>query len=166
MVCPITTKRHAKKWNTEFSWRIFYMSITCQVPKWQYMTFRSLATFRHFEVCTQIKCFFLISIIQLSLNFFFIFENVFLLHASMCHEDTWSLQRLEARIISPGIAVTEDFDTCECLNQNSDPLQEQKILLTFECPFLLLNAFLNIFFLLPMFFPVETSLIFLATRCN
>lgn len=68
LVCPITTKRCAKKWNTEFSWLIYYMSIICQVHKWQNMTFHSLATFRHFEVCTQIKCF--SSIIQLFLNIF------------------------------------------------------------------------------------------------
>lgn len=107
---------------------------------------------------------FLISIIQLFLNIFF--ENVLLLHASTYHVNTWSQQRLEARIRFPGTAVTEDFDTCECLDQNPDPLQEQKMLLTLECPFLLLNAFLNIFFLLPMFSPVETSLIFLAMMCN
>lgn len=76
-----------------------------------------------------------------------------LLHASMYHVNTWSQQRLEARIRSPGTAVTEDFDTCECLDQNPDPLQEQKMLLTLECPFLLLNAFLNIFFSVAHVFP-------------
>lgn len=147
MVCPITAKRHAKKWNTEFTWRIYYMSIICHVHKWQYMTFRSLATFRHFEVCTQIK-FFFISIIQLFLNIFYFWECF----PSICLYvpcEYWSLQRLEASISSPGTAVTEDFDSCEWLEQNPDLLQEQKMLLTLKCPFFLLhNAVFNVFFFL------------------
>lgn len=83
----------------------------------------------------------------------------------MYHVNTWSLQRWEASIRSPGTAVAEDFDTCECLDQNPDPLQEQKMLLTLECPFYLLNAVFN-FFSVAQVFAVEISLIFLAMRCN
>lgn len=123
------------------------MSIICHVHKWQYMTFHSLATFRHFEVCTRIKCFFYQYYTTIFKYFFFIFENVFLLYAYMYHVNTWSLQRLEASISSPGTTVTEDFDTCECLDQNPDPLQEQKMLLTLKCPFSLLhNVVFNVFF--------------------
>lgn len=82
----------------------------------------------------------------------------------MYHVNTWSLQRLEASISSPGTAVSEDFDKCECLDQNPDPLQEQKMLLTLKCPFFLLhNAVFNGFFFCCA---RETSLIFLAMRCN
>lgn len=148
MAFPIITKRHVQKWNTEFSWRIYYITIIWQDKNdniWLSIPWQHLGTWKFVHSPNVFS-----SIIQLFLNIHF-FENVLPLYVCMHRVSSRPLWKSEDNIRCPATAVAEDFETCGRLDQNPDLLQEQQMLLTLECPFLSLNAVFNFFSCCPCF---------------